>query len=104
MTFFVPLWNIFAMTGNPLQCYLKKNGIRQEDFALRLRVSRPQLSKLMRGRRNADTPLLADIERETGGAVTAGQWVEWWKAQAADSTASHPSATSNDNARAGRAA
>lgn len=67
------------MTVNPLRKHLERNGITQERFATHLRVSRPQLTKLMRGTRTADVDFLAEVETVTEGKVTPNMWVRWWK-------------------------
>ena len=63
---------------NPLRSYLTRSNIKASAFAGRIGVSRSYLSRLLSGDRKADASLLSAITAETGGIVTADEWVRWW--------------------------
>lgn len=63
---------------NPLSAYLTAENIKAAAFADRLGVSRSFLSRLLSGEREADSTILASIQRETGNRVTATNWVNWY--------------------------
>jgi DNA-binding transcriptional regulator YdaS (Cro superfamily) len=64
---------------NPLKAYLALNDISGVQFAERLGVHPSYLGRLIRGEREADTPLLSRIETATAGEVTPDKWVKWWR-------------------------
>jgi transcriptional regulator with XRE-family HTH domain len=54
-----------------LSSYLKRDCIKQCDFAIRIGVSRSYLSLILSGKRGVDLDLAFKIERETNGEVPA---------------------------------
>lgn len=58
-----------------LKTFLAENGIRQEDFAKRLKVNQATISRLTQNKMRPSLPLAVAIERETGGVVLASAWI-----------------------------
>jgi DNA-binding XRE family transcriptional regulator len=58
-----------------LVTYLTEQNIRQADFALAVGASQPTISKLMSGCALPSLSLAVAIERATGGAVMAADWM-----------------------------
>jgi DNA-binding XRE family transcriptional regulator len=58
-----------------LASYLTTQNIRQADFANSVHASQPTISKLMSGSTLPSLALAVAIERATGGAVKASDWV-----------------------------
>lgn len=54
--------------------YLRENAMRQEDFAKRIGVSQPEVSRLIGGVSQPRPELAKRIERETGGLVMFYDW------------------------------
>ena len=58
-----------------LQDYLTQQGITPSEFAKRIGVSQPTVSRYLRGVRFPRLKHLVAIERETGGAVRASDFL-----------------------------
>lgn len=59
----------------PLDTYMKKAGIGDADFAVRIKRDRSMVSKLRRGVLRPTLDIAAAIETETAGAVPMQAWV-----------------------------
>lgn len=58
-----------------LDSYLRGRGIKGREFAARIGVSEPHLSRLRRGGSAPSLEIAFKIERETDGEVPASSWV-----------------------------
>lgn len=57
---------------NPLDSYLRREGVSESDFATKVQRDRSIVNKLRSGKLKASVELALAIERETAGAVDAG--------------------------------
>ena len=58
-----------------LDAYLEANGLTQEAFALQIKASQSQVSRLLGDKPSASLGLLARVKKATGGAVTADDFL-----------------------------
>jgi transcriptional regulator with XRE-family HTH domain len=70
----LPLWQIGR--AMQLEAYLKERGISRSEFAQRLGVYPSTITRLIDGSRRPSGALLADIVRETDGAVNLSDF-DW---------------------------
>jgi putative transcriptional regulator len=54
------------MEGHPLKEWRKREGLRQEDAAARLGISKPTVSRLEKGRRMPSLTLAVKLSERTG--------------------------------------
>ncbi len=59
---------------NTLSQYLADHGVTQSEFAERVGVKQPTISRLLKPRGRPGVDLAIAIERETGGKVPALSW------------------------------
>jgi len=62
--------------------YLAREGLTHRQFAARLRASQASVSRYAAGERFPEPRMLALIEEETGGKVTADDFMRQWKRSA----------------------
>ena len=55
--------------------FLAENGIKQNSFSKRIKVSEPTLTQMMLGRRMPTLVTAYRIQKETGGKVKMTDWI-----------------------------
>lgn len=66
-----------------LNSWLERQGLTNAEFGSRLGCSTEAVRRYRRLLREPDLEMMALIERATGGAVRAVDWVDAWRARAA---------------------
>lgn len=65
-----------SKSAHALRLYLKQNGIKHKQFAERLGINAPSMSRIMQGHTTPDLRQATDIHRLTKGAVDALGWFD----------------------------
>lgn len=61
-------------SANAMKVWLKDNKIQKGQFALALGISKPSMSRLIRGHQVPSIELALRIEQQTGGKVRVRDW------------------------------